>query len=87
MAGARYLGPATTVEYNDHHYVQGDVIPMPEKVLKRMAAQGHRFEGVEPAGPIEPTPRPVMRFDDRGQGHVVERRARAEPPAQRETPK
>lgn len=84
MAGAKYLGPATTVEYNGHHYVQGEVIPMPEKVLRHMAAGGHRFEGVEPSGPIQPTPKVPMFFDDQGHGHPVENKAA---PAQAAAPK
>jgi hypothetical protein len=71
MAGAVYLGPAETFEYSGHVYVQGDSIPMSDKLLRHHAAMGHRFDGIEPAGAIEPTPRAPMVFDDRGQGHPV----------------
>lgn len=84
---AIYGGPGATYEYKGHVYLPGEDVPMPKALLERAVATGHQFEGVEPAGganrrsalPVEPTPPPVMRFDDRGQGHLVERSAKAEP--------
>ncbi len=83
---AKYLGPAATLTYNGHVYLPGDNVPMPKAQMEQMAARGHQFEDVDPPGgpdrrtamPVDPTPPPTMRFDDRGQGHVVERKAKAE---------
>jgi hypothetical protein len=84
---ATYLGPASTFTYKEHVYLPGENVPMSKELLERAVADGHYFEGVEPAGganrrsapPREPTPPPVMRFDDRGQGHLVERAEKREP--------
>jgi hypothetical protein len=84
---ATYLGPASTFTYKEHVYLPGENVPMSKELLERAVADGHHFEGVEPAGganrrsapPREPTPPPVMRFDDRGQGHLVERAEKREP--------
>jgi hypothetical protein len=75
MAGAVYLGPAGVFIVDGHPYVQGDTIPLSDKALKHHAAMGHRFRGVEPSGPVEPTPKAPMFFDDRGQGHEVSGKA------------
>lgn len=69
----KYLGPANIIEHAGKWYRVGDNIPMNKETVDHMAANGHRFEGTDPALEsgtrlaFTPTPPLAMPHDDRGQ--------------------